>query len=417
MAFTVDQILKATGAYECESISVAALWTLVGGAVDIDGGTLAGVEIDGNLTASGTPDVGTAAAPLGGVAASGLYSVGAESIPTGVDCVGTYYAAGSGYLYSGDPKAGAPAAADYKPLRIYGELIYLNTDVAGGGTVVVDGNIGPPGDVDLLELSADLLTLNGSLLVDDSGYIGCDSDTDLLQITSGALVVNGDIKLDPSATIGIDTDVDLITLVANEVRVTPGMRLSVAGGGGARDCYIDFRDADVSHGMTDYGDASTFLFLANTHASDGGGRIYGLSAANTTSGLTLDGASSAGSATIPVTILRGSKESGTGWGALGAGELAVELRAYATVGLQVWGDGEIQVPPGVLTVGVAAGSQAGHVNLLRQNDGTTNPSYLHFETEDGSDWYLFIEDDGTVKVHNAVPTANGDGSAVGDQTD
>jgi hypothetical protein len=45
------------------------------------------------------------------------------------------------------------------------------------------------------------------------------------------------------------------------------------------------------------------------------------------------------------------------------------------------------------------------------------PSYLRLYSPNGTLNYLFIEDDGTVKRHTAVPTANADGSAVGDQTD
>ena len=49
--------------------------------------------------------------------------------------------------------------------------------------------------------------------------------------------------------------------------------------------------------------------------------------------------------------------------------------------------------------------------------GTGAPAFIALSSEDGTVWYLFVEDDGTLKIHNALPTANADGDAVGDQTD
>ena len=46
----------------------------------------------------------------------------------------------------------------------------------------------------------------------------------------------------------------------------------------------------------------------------------------------------------------------------------------------------------------------------------TNPGYLHLKSLDGTDYYLFVEDDGTLKIHTAVPTQNSDGSEIGTQT-
>jgi hypothetical protein len=46
-----------------------------------------------------------------------------------------------------------------------------------------------------------------------------------------------------------------------------------------------------------------------------------------------------------------------------------------------------------------------------------SPQYLRLYDLAGVLWYLFIESDGTVKIHSAIPTADADGDAVGDQTD
>jgi hypothetical protein len=64
----------------------------------------------------------------------------------------------------------------------------------------------------------------------------------------------------------------------------------------------------------------------------------------------------------------------------------------------------------------ADGASQGKITLWDGAGGNT-PGYIKFHTPNGTAVYLFIEDDQTVKVHNAVPTANTDGSAVGDQTD
>lgn len=50
-------------------------------------------------------------------------------------------------------------------------------------------------------------------------------------------------------------------------------------------------------------------------------------------------------------------------------------------------------------------------------DGTTSaPSYIKLVSANGTPRYIFVENDGTVKVHTAVPTANTDGSEVGAQS-
>jgi len=48
--------------------------------------------------------------------------------------------------------------------------------------------------------------------------------------------------------------------------------------------------------------------------------------------------------------------------------------------------------------------------------GGNTPAFILMHSPNGTGWYLFVEDDGSVKVHNAVPTANADGTVVGTQT-
>ncbi|MBI4558236.1 MAG: hypothetical protein HY706_11695 [Candidatus Hydrogenedentes bacterium] len=47
--------------------------------------------------------------------------------------------------------------------------------------------------------------------------------------------------------------------------------------------------------------------------------------------------------------------------------------------------------------------------------GGNAPGCIRLASPNGTLWYLFVEDDGTVKVHSALPTSNSDGTVVGTQ--
>lgn len=89
-------------------------------------------------------------------------------------------------------------------------------------------------------------------------------------------------------------------------------------------------------------------------------------------------------------------------------------------------DSYFQAGGGEFGVGTAAPTDLAHVGDgstvrgvvgIDKGSGTTaNMAYIRMQSADGTDYYLFIEDDGTVKVHTAVPSANTDGSEVGAQT-
>ena len=68
---------------------------------------------------------------------------------------------------------------------------------------------------------------------------------------------------------------------------------------------------------------------------------------------------------------------------------------------------------GLITAGVIGTT----VGILEAASDGTLPGYIKIGSPDGTLHYLFVEDDATVKVHTAVPTANADGSAIGGQTD
>ena len=64
---------------------------------------------------------------------------------------------------------------------------------------------------------------------------------------------------------------------------------------------------------------------------------------------------------------------------------------------------------------LAAGSQNSSRGLLTgwSGAGGAAPGCIRLASPNGTVWYLFIEDDGTVKVHNALPTSNANGTVVG----
>ena len=47
--------------------------------------------------------------------------------------------------------------------------------------------------------------------------------------------------------------------------------------------------------------------------------------------------------------------------------------------------------------------------------GGDNAGYIALTSADGSVFYFFVANDGDLRVHNAAPTADGDGTVVGTQ--
>ncbi|RPJ38904.1 MAG: hypothetical protein EHM35_03485 [Planctomycetaceae bacterium] len=87
--------------------------------------------------------------------------------------------------------------------------------------------------------------------------------------------------------------------------------------------------------------------------------------------------------------------------------------SYAYNQVKIW-DFNGDLIFGGLSLG-ADGATQGTVTLWDGSGGNT-PGYIKIHSPNGTAWYLFVEDDGTLKVHSAPPTANGDGSAVGGQS-
>jgi len=85
---------------------------------------------------------------------------------------------------------------------------------------------------------------------------------------------------------------------------------------------------------------------------------------------------------------------------------------------QIYGSGGSLIMLGMDTINVNIGVDGVTRGTLTLWDGASGntPGYIKIHSPNGTSWYLFVEDDGTVKVHNAVPAANTDGSAVGGQS-
>ena len=76
--------------------------------------------------------------------------------------------------------------------------------------------------------------------------------------------------------------------------------------------------------------------------------------------------------------------------------------------------GNITSSGGTITAGANTNTQGKLV--LWDGLGADKPGYVQFHSLSGTAYYLFVEDDGTVKVHTSVPTRDTDGSEVGGQS-
>ena len=72
------------------------------------------------------------------------------------------------------------------------------------------------------------------------------------------------------------------------------------------------------------------------------------------------------------------------------------------------------MPNGGLIIGLNSSSQ-GSLTLWDGAGGNT-PGYIVLYSPNGTANYIFCEDDGTLKRHTSIPTANGDGSEIGGQS-
>lgn len=77
-------------------------------------------------------------------------------------------------------------------------------------------------------------------------------------------------------------------------------------------------------------------------------------------------------------------------------------------------DGDLNANGGDVTAGEHAAVRG--VVTAWDGSGGNAPGCVKLASPNGTVWYLFVEDDGTVKIHNALPTQNSDGAEVGGQS-
>jgi hypothetical protein len=102
--------------------------------------------------------------------------------------------------------------------------------------------------------------------------------------------------------------------------------------------------------------------------------------------------------------------SGLGYGAGGATLDAAGNGDFSGNGIF---DRDVTASGGDLAAG--ADSTARGIVSVWDGSGGAAPGTIRLGSPNGTQWYLFVEDDGTVKVHSALPTLNTDGAVVGSQ--
>jgi len=74
-------------------------------------------------------------------------------------------------------------------------------------------------------------------------------------------------------------------------------------------------------------------------------------------------------------------------------------------------DGDVAANSGEFRAGLD-GSVRGIVSVSQGVSGN-EPGTVKLKSRNGTSWYLFVEDDGTMRVHSALPNGNTDGTIVG----
>ena len=76
-------------------------------------------------------------------------------------------------------------------------------------------------------------------------------------------------------------------------------------------------------------------------------------------------------------------------------------------------DGTVKAKGGRVEAGVDATTRG--VLSASSGSGGAAPGCVRLASANGSVWYVFVRDDGTLKIHNALPTQNSNGVVIGTQ--
>lgn len=298
-----------------------------------------------------------------------------------------------------------------------------------GGSIKTSSDIGIPADTDLLQLASNVLTINGAVtttgnILVDGGDIGITADTNLIQLASGALTINGTITAGSGSAvlgnlkIGVDDTTRGSLFIYGDSTT-----------GGAYQRWFNSADEDGSEeyfqqavGGTDFvmgfGGAVDFIFDNSGGLEITGSLGVGIAPTEEfhVEGQTKSVASVSGWAAWIENEATGGTNSGL---LLTAGEDSSDTtfqcrQQDGTTILTLSGSGILELANGFFLMGAAA-TNKGALTLFSGSGGSA-PGYARVYSPNGTPWFIFVEDDGTFKIHSAAPTANGDGTVVGTQT-
>tara|TARA_Y100000004_G_scaffold92478_1_gene103660 strand:+ start:1745 stop:2638 length:894 start_codon:yes stop_codon:yes gene_type:complete len=275
--------------------------------------------------------------------------------------------------------------------------------------IKIDGtNIGHTDDTDLMSLANGALTVNGTVTATGNitGTLATAAQTNVTSLgTLTSLTVSGATQLNNTLTVGVDDTgydvkffgdtsgnymlwdtssdrLDIVTTHNNTaLRVQSNATRSVADAPDIEirkqsvpndDDYLGSLkwislDAGGSAGRT-YAEIDCFVRDQDDNAADGSMIINALSHGTVTQGLKIRSTNNGSSAEV-----------------------------------------ECQVPNGPLSLGRNTGLQ-GVLNIERKN--SSEFGYIKMKSSDGTASYLFVANNGTLRIHSSIPTANTDGSAV-----
>jgi hypothetical protein len=74
-------------------------------------------------------------------------------------------------------------------------------------------------------------------------------------------------------------------------------------------------------------------------------------------------------------------------------------------------DGDVIATGGDVVAGTAGATRG--VLFATRGMGETEAGSIRLQSRNGTSWYLFVEDDGTLRVHSSLPSSNSDGTIVG----
>ena len=150
---------------------------------------------------------------------SDLHAILAESssymVSDQTGSMGTTTISSTLFVQDGITTSGSITAREFKTEFVSSSIIYASGSNQFGDTgddvhefsgslkignlTFSTSSIGIQSDTDLISLSDDTFTLNGSIVINDGANIGIDSDTDLLDLNDQNLIING--KLDSTGRI------------------------------------------------------------------------------------------------------------------------------------------------------------------------------------------------------------------------